>query len=533
MSRAFISVGLILAILSCSSDAAQLRPTQPSLVVMVTVDQLRGDLLDRYAPAFSHGFARLLRDGVVFTQASHRHASTNTAVGHTTLATGVIPARHGIVGNDWRERRPDGSLISVYSVEDTLSPLLGYPAEEGRSPRNLQVDGLGDWILEADPGARIVALAKKDRAAIPLAGRNPGHVYWIHEGDGVFVTSTYYRESYPGWLERFNLARMPELLGNPVWARSTPESFVGLARRDTVEYEGDGVYTFFPHRREDERPGELPDAQYRWAARTPAPDQAVLELASVMLDELQLGQREGGVDYLALGLSQTDYVGHDYGPLSQEQLDNLVRLDQALGEFLDELDEKVGHGRWILGLSADHGVRTTPEWAAEQGEDSRRLTREERRSLQEVANDAAARAASSGQDEQASVAQAVQELPWVRRVYVPQEVRGEPADSFAALFGRSHRDGQYTGSLARFGVYLQLESGVMLRTERQGTGHGSPYWHDRHVPFILFGEGLEATASDEPVFTYQMAPTLADLAGVPVPPGLDGEPIRFRSGGGP
>ncbi|UCC26423.1 MAG: hypothetical protein JSU98_04825, partial [Gemmatimonadales bacterium] len=118
-------------------------------------------------------------------------------------------------------------------------------------------------------------------------------------------------------------------------------------------------------------------------------------------------------------------------------------------------------------------------------------------------------------------------------VYLPQEVMGEPADSFAALFGRSHRDGQHTGSLARYGVYLQLESGVLLRTERQGTGHGSPYWHDRHVPFILFGEGLEATASDEPVFTYQMAPTLADLAGVPVPPGLDGEPIRFRSGGGP
>jgi predicted AlkP superfamily pyrophosphatase or phosphodiesterase len=533
MSRIIIAFAALSALLSCSPDTDRVGGDSPAMVVLVSVDQLRADLLDEYAPAFSHGFVRLAQEGAVFTGASHRHATTSTAVGHTTLSTGVVPTRHGIVANDWWERTGDGSMVSVYSVEDTLSPIVGFPGAEGRSPRNIYVDGLADWILATDPGARVVSISKKDRAAIPMAGHTRGHVYWIQEEAGAFVTSTYYRDANPGWLDRFNAERMPEILGSPNWERATPDSLVGLARRDAYAYEGDGEHTAFPHLRSEEREGELTEAQYRWTARTPAPDRALLELAKVALDELQLGRREGGLDYLALSFSQTDYIGHDYGPMSQEQLDNLQHLDHLLGELMEVLDQTVGEGRWVMGLSADHGVRTIPEWAAEQGEDSRRLSREEIRRLREVADEAADAAMREGIDVQESVAAAVEEIPWVQEVFLPREVVGEPADSFAALFGRSFSETRHTGSLARYELYLQLESGVLLRSDRQGTSHGSPYWHDRHVPFILFGGGLEATVSGEPVFTYQMAPTLAHLAGVPVPAELDGEPVRIRSGGSP
>lgn len=503
-------------------------------MVLVSVDQLRADLLEVYAPALSHGFARIAREGRVHTQASHRHASTSTAVGHTTLATGVVPTRHGIVGNEWWEWTPDGSLRTVYSVEDTLSPILGHPGEEGRSPRNLHVDALPDWIQAQDPGARVVSLSRKDRSAIPMGGKGQGHVYWIDDASGTFVTSTWYRDRYPDWIATFNAERMPALMGDPVWERVTPDSLTRLARADDAWYEGDGEHTTFPHLREEERPGDLPEAQYRWASRTPAPDQAVLELAALALEELGLGQRPEGTDYLALGFSQTDYVGHDYGPMSQEQLSNLIHLDRVLGDLLDLLDEEVGPGNWVLALSADHGVMDTPEWSAETGVESRRLSLEEIRALREVAARAAEEAASRGWEPSEAVATAVEtEFPWVRNVYLPREVVGEPADSFAALFGRSHSDTRHVGSLARYGVHLQLQPGVLLRTERQGTTHGSPYWHDRHVPLILLGAGVEPGAVSGAAYTYQVAPTLAALAGVPTPMGLDGDPLPARNGRNP
>src|SRR6056297_1685730 len=166
-----LAVLLVSGLAACTP--AEPDANDPSLVVLVTIDQLRGDLVNRYEPVFTGGFRRLLDDGMVFTGASHNHSSTSTAIGHTTLATGRFPANHGIVGNSWGERRDDGSIEDVYAVRDLDSPILDYPTSEGRSPANIRTDALADWLIEASPDSRTLSVSTKDRGAITTAGQSP------------------------------------------------------------------------------------------------------------------------------------------------------------------------------------------------------------------------------------------------------------------------------------------------------------------------------------------------------------------------
>lgn len=515
------SLALCLAAVAGVPAGAQMSSTQkPALVVMISVDQLRADLIDRYAPAFSGGFRRLLDEGYRFTEASHAHASTETAVGHATLSTGVFPSRSGIVANNWSER-DGGTWKDMYAVEDTASHILGMPGVPGRSPKNLLRGGLADWVLAADPQARVASISLKDRAAITMAGKTKGQVYWLVPAAGRFVTSTYYRSEYPDWVTRFNASVMPALLADTVWTESVPESLRHLARPDSASYEGDGVHTTFPHLASQEsRPGGLSS----WLLAKPWADRAVAALAKQAVDALQLGQR-GHVDYLGLSFSATDYVGHAYGPLSQEQMDNLVRLDGELGALFTYLDEHVGQGRWVVALSADHGVLTMPEYLATHGDGAERTDSRERfAALGQAVRDAGQGGGTS--DEVARrLASILEARGLVAKAYTDAELTtGAPADSFAILFRNSYYPGRASGPLSAYGVevrfgYHELVSGPT------GTSHGTPYWYDRHVPFMLLGAGIRHGDSDRGVYTVDLAPTLAALAGIPTPPDLDGKPI--------
>lgn len=500
---------------------AQAAPRQgPTLVVMISVDQLRADLIERYAPAFSGGFRRLLDQGYRFTEASDAHANTETAVGHATLSTGVFPSRSGIVANNWKVR-DGGAWKSVYAVEDPQSSIVGMPDAPGRSPRNLLRGGLADWVMAADSQARVASISLKDRAAITMAGKTRGQVYWIVPAAGRFVTSTYYRSAYPDWVKHFNDAVMPVLLADTLWTSSVPPALRSLARPDAAPYEGDGVHTTFPHLASQEaRPG----GRNAWLLAKPWADRAVAGLAKEAVSALKLGQR-GHVDFLALSFSATDYVGHAYGPLSQEQLDNLVRLDGELGALFTYLDEHVGRGRWVVGLSADHGVLTMPEYLAANGEGAVRTdARTRRAALAKAVEDASLDGGSRGQIAR-RLARIVEARGLAAKAYTDAELTvGEPADSFAILFRNSYYPGREGGDLSQYGVeirfgYHELVSGST------GTSHGSPYWYDRHVPLVLMGAGVQHGESATGVYTVDLAPTLASLAGIPAPPDLDGEPI--------
>ena len=236
------------------------------------------------------------------------------------------------------------------------------------------------------------------------------------------------------------------------------------------------------------------------------------------MEELALGQR-GSADFLALGLSSTDYIGHLFGPLSQEQLSNLIHLDRILGEFFDYLDANVGEGQWVAALSADHGVATMPEYAQEQGNTSaRRINAREKARDRSSALQAAVAEGGASEDIAERLARQLETEGTVAKAYTHQELTlGEPVDSFAILFRNSHYPGRGHGALSRYGVETRYGEGELLYSAN-GTSHGTPYWYDRHVPLIFFGKGIDAGVSDAPAYTTDIAPTLAYLAGIATTP---------------
>jgi len=516
------SAGLALAMIlvACAPGEAD----RPLLIVNLAVDQLRPDMLDHYDPLFTGGLRRLRDEGLHHPDGTHDHAYTGTAVGHAALGTGVHPTRNGIVGNTWWEEVSPGQWRSIYAVQDSLSPILGFPLSGGRSPSTLYRGGIADWVLAHSPESRVVSLSGKDRGAIPMAGTARGEVYWMHRGGGRFVTSSWYRDEYPEWVTRFNEERIPVLFGDSIWESSIPvEAGPFLRRPDASPWEGDGVHTTFPHRMWEEATGAGSEQgrHNRWREATPALDRATLELTKEAVRELELGQR-GVVDYLAVALSATDYVGHEYGPWSHEQLDNLLHLDRGLGDFFDFLDAVVGRGAWVLGFSSDHGVLDIPETREALGfpagerldpEDEARAVARMREVAEEF-DDPSERAVR--------VAEVLEEFPFIAAA-MPLHLleQGIPSDSFGDLYRNSLSRIRITGSYYRAEVIVRLQEG-MLNPREGGTTHTTVYHYDRWVPISFMGSGVPAGVSRERAATVDVAPTLAALARIPFPGDLDG-----------
>lgn len=534
-ARTAALAGALLGVSACANPQASPAASEARLVVLLVVDQLSNDLLHRYEAFYVGGLRRLLDEGFRFEQASHEHASTVTAVGHFTLSSGVYPARHGIVGNSWFVRA-DGGWRSVYAVEDPGVAILGHPDMAGRSPANAYRDGLATWVLDRDPRARVVSVSAKDRSAIGLAGKARGErvdVYWLAEEAGVFVTSTYYRSAYPTWLTDFNQRVMPRIYADTVWESLVPPEVRALSRPDTSRFELDGTHSAFPHRPSDVGAGtDAASANvWRWEY-TPFPDRAVVELVIEALRALELGRR-GSVDFLGVSLSQTDQIGHEFGPGSREQLDNLLRLDTELGRLFARLDEAVGNDGWVLAFSSDHGVLEIPEILAEGGEDAKRLTRADRQEVLARVQRAVAAAGTAGAAAATGDAgtgerarSALADLPYVAGAYSFAEVESAvPADSFAVLYSRSHSRERIVSLPARSGVYVRYQPGTLDFGSARAT-HGSVYFYDRHVPLVFLGHRIRPGSSDERVATVDVAPTLARLAGIPTPADLDGRVLE-------
>ncbi len=503
----------------CGSIQGPPESQPPRLVVALVIDQLPPDLLDRYDALYTGGLRRLLDGGHRFTNAVHDHAYTETAAGHATLSTGLVPARHGVVANNWTERR-GGEWTSVYAVEDAASPILGEPALEGRSPANLRAPGFADWVYALDPAGEVVSVSRKDRAAITMAGQSRGHVYWLEPAGGRFVTSSYYAETPAPWVQAFNADELPRFYADSVWTEEWPELTREHARPDTAAYESGGNFSWFPHRFVDEWLRQDQVGFNTWVAETPVIDAATLALARTAVEALALGA-DSVLDFLSISLSQIDIIGHAFGPYSREQLDNLLRLDRELGLFLAFLDETVGEGGWVLGLSADHGVLPMPEYLAEQGVDAGRFSRSSRDSVRAAIE----RTASLAEPERArALARDVASLDDVAAALVTNELlaSGESPDTFASLFRNSYFEGRYTGDLGRFGVQLRLREHYLPIVTPRRTTHGSPYYYDRHVPLLFFGANVQSDVSGAAARTTDFAPTLAALAGVPTPADLDG-----------
>ncbi|MBA3672652.1 MAG: alkaline phosphatase family protein, partial [Gemmatimonadaceae bacterium] len=468
---------------------AQAASASPRLVVFITVDQLSPEYFDRFAGQLTGGFARLLRGGAVFTNAFQDHATTETAPGHASTMSGRFPRSTGIVFN-------------AQGVPDPQSPLIGGGGA-GASPYRFRGGVLMDWLRSKDPNSRGLSISRKDRGAILPMGRAKQPVYW-YATNGRFTTSTYYADTLPTWLVRFNARQVPRRAAGQRWNLLLKES--EYSEPDTVAVESGGQGYVFPH---------VISSDSAVAARTfgafPWMDQLTADAALAGLDALGLG-RGPSTDILAVSFSTTDAIGHQYGTESRELHDQILRLDRTLGAFIDSIYRLRDSSTVIFALTSDHGVAPTPElWSARQHKPAYRVSLDTlgrsysaaiaKRGLGESAfvfadamvtvdRDAFHRAGVNADSVLGAFRREALRVPGVGRVDSPTALAADTTTDFVAR---------------RWMHSLPLDSPVALVVTLQAnsvwgnyaTGiHGGPQDYDARVPVIFYGPGFKAGRYD-------------------------------------
>ena len=494
--------------------AAAVPDGTPRLVLIIVVDQMRGDYLERFDALLNHGLGRLLREGVVFTDTHHFHANTETAPGHATLSTGAFPKNNGIVSNSWfdRERGED-----VYCCADP---------DHGLSPRNLLVPALGDLLKATYPEAKVYAASAKDRAAILMGGHHADGAWWYSRSTGGFVTSTYYgdEESQPGWVEAFNDEdRLGSNFAN-AWNPLLPLDHTSAY--DIEPLDRGPVIDTFPHAVGGftvER-----DAFYGDIYRSPFVDDYLEAFAEVLIEAEDLGADEVP-DLLAVSFSALDTVGHGYGPNAPETLDTILRLDRSIGKLLDFVDERIGMENVVVAFSGDHGVGEVPELVVRDGGDGGRFGTEQTLCLQRLQTRIEKRfgdaklltstfyldreaIAAAGIDKAAvedEIIDVMSACPLIVEVVRAADL--DPAKPLHELYLNSHRDDRGPDLIAiPEPNVLPVPISVIVAS------HGSPYHYDTHVPLIFRLPGGAGRVVEERANTVDLAPTLAAILGLDV-----------------
>lgn len=349
----------LLATLSLILSSQLVYAEQPKLIVQLTVDQLRGELLHRYQDHFVNqrnrkGFNRFLEQGITYDNTHYRHASTLTAVGHATLATGAVPSQHGIIANDWYDASHNQHM---YCVADANSTLLG---DEGKSasPANLMASTFSDQLhLGTNGKAKIYSVSIKDRGAV-LTGGHFGKSFWYNKSTGNFVTSDYYYKELPEWVTEFNESGLKDSYLGKEWKLSKDEDKYHNGTKNRIfQIPPKGFQRGFPHSIAKVTSKDY----YRMLSFTPYGDEMTMEFAKKLIELHQLGE-DNVTDYLSISFSVNDYIGHTFGPNSLEAEDNLIKLDSLLAEFFYYLDKRIGLDNVLLVISADHGVDAIPEY---------------------------------------------------------------------------------------------------------------------------------------------------------------------------
>ncbi len=518
----------------------------PDLVVGIIVDQMRPDYLFRYWDHLGEGgLKRLATEGYLFRNGYFRQGQTSTGPGHAAQWTGATPAIHGLVGNSWYVRELDRSINVIEAVGSGFRGVGSQPDHDGeKGPVNMLTTTVGDELyLHTGHRSRTVGISRKDRGAILPAGHT-GEAYWFEGSTGNFITSTFYRDELPEWLQTFNARNLPQEYLTAMWEPLHPiESYVE-SREDNNPYEGQtGGSTAFPF----DLPGMMADgASPSLINTTPFGDQLLLELARAAIEGEGLGR--GPVpDILSVALSATDAIGHRFGPGSKQMQDHIIRLDRYLADFFSYLDTEFGIENVLIFLTADHGGAYIPHYLRDLGiatGNPDNETHVNNRMLSAIGEFLEGRygrdllLASSNQNLFLDHA-AMDELgldPEQVRIELKRFVLGLDAVA-GALTAENLTRTEYTlGPRAamqhswhqrRSGdVVVWLEPQTRSNTGTGGTGHGTPWVYDRHVPIIFMGHGIPAGQSMEPVYVSDIAPTVATFLNSPFPSGNIGQPLN-------
>jgi len=542
MVKKFLSLSFFICLVVFNLTGCSQNPesNRPKLIVQLSIDGLKAGLLERYDKVFKYGFRKLLDDGLKFPNATVDHAVTVSQAGHVTIATGDHPNRHGIVDAAFYSTI-NNKRVFVDCVADSTEHILGFPKSKGVSPGKILASSIAGWVTDNDSNSKSLALGTGYISSLLYSYKKNSDVYWYMGGR--YVTSTYYKSKYPGWVKNFNDKVLPGIIKNSeVWDNTVPEKYRHLSRPDTAYYEGDKVNTTFPHQIKNELGKLLKSDPERamniWFGWTPANDIATLKLAETGIDSMRLGQREV-TDYLSIVLSEVDGNSHYYGPLSMEVFDILVRMDKALGELINFLDKKVGKDNYVIALTADHGFPEVAEYKQEKGQYAHRLKKEEIEKFFKAIVKAEKNYPASSEKNNDAIRKAAKKFDFIADIYSYSELSGKTksTDKYLPLYQNSFRKDRiprlplfslknFESPIGKAGAMVRMKKGVIIDIDTDT--HGSVYDYDRKVPLIFFGKNIKSGTDEKEAHIMDVSPTLAHLAGIPMPEDVDGKPLLTK-----
>jgi hypothetical protein len=511
-------------------------PDRPKLVVLLVVDQMRGDYVDKFRAQWTGGLKRLVQEGAWFRDAAYPYAATETCVGHATISTGSFPASHGMVANAWWDRETQKMVTCTADPKAKNTGYAGYSPKSGDGDsawRMLMPSFAEELKFQTGNATRIVTFSLKARASITMAGHKADAATWF-EGGG-WVTSSVYG-TMP-FIDDYAKAHPVKADYGKTWTLSLPESSYWYDEKATSAGPPDGWDSAFPHPLRGKSATAEPDAAFyeQWSA-SPYADTYLTELAKNAVDSLGLG-KAGGTDFLGVSYSSVDYVGHAFGPRSREIQDVLAGLDRDLADLFAHLDKKVGRGNYVVALSADHGVAPIPEDMQKTGVDAGRLSLAELQARIEKALEplnypkpAIARITGSDvyfapgvydklkQDAAAMQAglEAARAQPGVAFVYRAEQLEDRPSTEgdIHKFFYNSYLHERSGDLLVLQKPYWLLDGSPPGKARSYGTGHGTPYNYDQRVPVLLMGYGIQPGEYFEDITPADIAPTLASLCAI-------------------
>jgi len=542
-------------------NAIAQQGTPPKLILQITVDQLRGDLPDKYIKNMGDGGFRFLKkQGIWYSNAHYGYANTETVVGHTTLATGADPAVHGMISNVWLDRST-GKLI--YNIEDAKYPVLSKNADvdktteldatqkiastDGRSPDNILVTTFSDELaLKTNGKAKIFGISVKDRGAVTLAG-HAGKAFWFSKSSGEFISSTYYYDKYPEWVNQWNKGNYPKkTFSGKAWTLMYDQSKYIFGESDDNAWEMDvaGFGRTFPH--------AYKTAKNKYFSTfltvSPAGDELTLDFAKALIVAEGLG-KDSVTDYLSISFSSTDYVGNLFGPSSLEAEDNMLRLDRTLADLFAYVDEHIGLDNTLIVLSADHGGPEAPGYLKSFGVHSNYVSPKKWDKAPSIARLKAK--FGIGQklildffppylylnhkiitekkldiaEVQAAVAKEIMGIDGVALAVSSEALRGNNLpDTY--LHSKAFKNYHYK----RSGDILILLSPQYFFNDFDGeivaTNHGGPWMYDSYVPVVFAGWGLSGQRIERKIDPKDIAITLSRLLATRPPSGADGEVLQ-------
>lgn len=538
----FVTLGLLLCVatlqLSSSDGSAKGVQAPPKLLVLVVFDQLRGDYLQRWSDLFgNHGFKRLMQQGRWYTDCHYPYSMTVTGAGHATLGTGCVPAQHGIVENDWYDRSIGASVYCATMGDRYRMIPAGSRSKAGKdaggSPDRLLVPALGDLVKQVTNNqGKVIGISLKDRGGVLPTGKKADICYWYDNNTASFVTSDYYTDKLPDYMQKFNQTKYADRWFGRNWERfRTDIDYEKYSGVDDQPGEGTGVSQgrVFPHAMTGglSQPGpKYYDAVYS----SPFGNELTWAAAKVIIENEKLGS-DTATDYLVVSYSSNDSVGHIWGPDSHEVLDITLRSDRLMADMLEYLDEKVGKGNYVLALSSDHGVSPLPEMQQKQGLKPGRLDVE--LTLKELEGYLTRLQPVKGRwIEAVSGAGLYLNRNTMKQAGVEQK---QIEDEVAAWFkSKDYVQEVWTrtemmspDALKGFGEQIKLcfhpeKSGDIfpvlkpywfLGKYKTGTTHGTPHEYDTHVPLLFLGEQINPGVSQERVSPQLAAVGLAATLG--------------------